>query len=202
MAKNRKKGKGNGTKQSPPASAAASDVANFGADWIKTRCKALILSIPGGKYLLIAGAALVLSWPAISAIRSMYEDTIPRIDVFGSNPSDPFALPFTVTNASEWFDMKDAVWACDIDEIRSTSGHATMKGITLLPADRSVPLGTSGVKPMIPRKQMDGFRCGVAGAGTAHIVVRIHYKTLWFDRAPVEQEFNWISGRWFRGNLH
>lgn len=186
----------------PPGPPAPVD---YSSEALLGRAKRWIAARPGGSiFLLLCGISglSITYWGVVNVGRSIYNDTIPRIHVFGSNPNDPFALPFTVTNASDWFDMKDVVWSCGIIEVRSADGRSRIQDLELIPADRSLRTANSGSKPAIGSKQTDGFRCGVAGAGAARLIAKVRYKTLWFERTPVEMEFTWISDRWFEGKLH
>lgn len=197
--KSRKRAKQRSTAIPPPLSTAplARDYSSPTA--LLELVKRWISGLPGGKpFLLLCGVCslIVSGWTITGVGRSLYEDTIPRVHVFGSNPNDPFALPFTVTNPSDWFDMKQVAWTCFISEARSPDGRTGIVNLGIMTG------GSSGAKDIVARKQTDGFRCRIGGVANARITAQVRYKTLWFDRTPVETEFTWISGRWFEGKLH
>ena len=143
--------------------------------------------------------ALLVALAAIGGfLRSSYFGTVPEVHVVGSDATQPFALPFSITNPSDYLDLRQVKWSCRVEDTRI--GGIRLSNIGLI---SSAPFDLS-------RKAVEMARCPLASIGDpkvamtmrAKITTRVDYSTLWFARTPVETEFNWISGRWVEGRLH
>jgi hypothetical protein len=129
------------------------------------------------------------TYQIIDGIREIYAHTFPEFNVTGSNRHDPFALPFSIKNPSTWFVMRDAVYDCDVAKVDgeiTNSGYAIRAGVFKIDETKN-------------------FNCGVLvrkdTLHSAKVVVSLNYKTLWIQRARVEEEFNWVTDRWVKGAL-
>jgi hypothetical protein len=144
-------------------------------------CLALLGSI-WGAYQIADGA------------RAIYVQTVPEIGVVGSDPQLPFSLPFFVKNNSGWFDMKESKYACIVVNAQ-TDGVGEFSNNRF---SRTIGLVKDG--------DTRNYSCGIAAPRNAihgaKVIVDVSYKTLWMDRQPYEEEFNWISDRWVKGKLN
>jgi len=138
---------------------------------------------------------------ALDAIRE------PSISFEGeADVSSPLSSPFTVTNKSSWFSMKNVIFICRIGSLKSKGGASVTNGYLITDTIDNVEAGDDV-----------SFRCragtGVNGAKeflklpdnviSAHIFVRLQYRTLWFSRTSPEIEFTWFTEatppRWIKG---
>jgi hypothetical protein len=161
----------------------------------------LLLSHWWGKVvaLIVALAGLIgASWGTyqiVDGIRTIWFQTFPEIHVVGSDSTNPFVLPFSVRNASNWFDLKQVKRTCVIVSLRAKSGFSM----------NDVSTGPLNPGPDIKVGKTDNYRCllNIPGEGmSAKVRAEVSYKLLWFDRPPETVEFNWIAGRWVEGELH
>lgn len=169
----------------PPSPATPSQPAAPWRPWWKG------ISIVGGLFL-----AAMTYFSSINAVRTIIDDTAPLIHVIAAEAATPFALPFTVENKSDWFDMRETSFDCVIREVRI--------GTNVISGDR---IRMSSPVTIPRRTPATNFRCGIqidknTPIETISVAAVMNYKTLWFPRDPVIREFNYIDGRWVEGELH
>ena len=133
---------------------------------------------------------------ALLAIWLVFFDTIPTIEIAGSDRTSPFELPFTVRNKSPIFDARDAQFSCQA--VRIEQGPFAYGFVPLaLAQHRTITWGN----PV-------NFKCPVTTSGdpVRRAVVRIFvdYKTLFKGRTTTA-DFTWIGTvdppRWIEGEI-
>lgn len=143
----------------------------------------------------------VINWAIYQiadGVREIYAATFPEIHVAGSDPGAPFSLPFSVTNQSNWFDMKNVTWECRVLLLETTVGtmHGDGGGLHLI--------NNNGEYTITP-KETHNFKCSTVVGGTilknAKVVAEIHYKTLFLNRPPATKQFTWVANRWIEGEI-
>jgi len=139
-------------------------------------------------------AAIWSIYQIADGARAIYAQTVPEIGVVGSDPQLPFSLPFFVKNNSSWFDMKESKYTCTVVNAQ-INGVAAFSNNSFI---RNVGLVKNG--------DTRNYACGIEVARNAihgaKVIVDVSYKTLWMDRQPHKEEFNWISDRWVTGKLN
>jgi hypothetical protein len=137
---------------------------------------------------VLATAIAILS-PILDALKR------PDIGVSGSDPSQPFALPFTVKNNSSLFAMVDTTPECEIDKVGTREGGG-IRWLTLELSPYTVSRDSTG-----------NFTCSIDlvpnDIVSAHIFVYFRYKTLFWQRTSPRAEFTWDTQvsppRWIEG---
>ena len=137
---------------------------------------------------------------AVTTLTQIYRGTIPDARILGSDPT-PFLLPFTVTNDSSFFDMKDVVFFCG-----PRAGQTIQVGNIVV---SGVRFQDSVGKAMIKPGATSLFRCPVTNAraemvkGTIHPIME--YRTLWFSRTFDGKDLTWFANanppRWVQGDM-
>jgi len=164
-----------------------------------------ILATGWGKFLAVyvAFATFATVIGGVFFFLDLYRDTLPIVEVEGSDESSPFAFPFKISNRSSVFSMRNAEFFCGIDEVRTRQG-GKFSQFSVVDSRRAT----------ITQKGSDDFHC-ILGSEvfplspnaiiSAHIFVRVKYNTLWVRRVSPETEFTWFTGasapRWISGKI-
>lgn len=120
----------------------------------------------------------------------------PDIEVSGSDPASPFVFPFSVTNESWIFPMKDIDWRCSVE-------HMQAEGVTL----DKVSIGMMDMHPSIGAGDIVNYSCPVMNPGvpvsSLTMDVSIKYTFLGIWRRVQTQPFIWIvdnqQSKWIKG---
>src|SRR6266550_6198603 len=127
------------------------------------------------------GAALLAFW-------QVWIQTVPVIDLAGSNPSQPFSLPFAVKNDSPFFTMRQSHWACGVRYENNRGGIFDWD-------DDGKSTIARGTATDIPPNTPAAYRCptDVLGGDIKSLMARVHvhYHTLWIPRKS-EEVFTWV----------
>jgi hypothetical protein len=127
------------------------------------------------------------------------------IDVAGSDPHNPFLLPFRVTNNSNLFNMYNIFWGCGIVEMiraDAPSQKPTMINSTII----------SGFAPEIKIGSILNFHCSIESDKISYtklvLEAKISYENKIFGimitRNPNPVRFTWITSsapQWIRGEF-
>jgi len=125
-------------------------------------------------------------------VRDLYLQTFPQIEVVGSDPSSPTALPVSIANPSGWFTMSEVHWSTMILELKSPVANWTNVG-----AD------TGGLTDIPPNShRVFEWPMKFVGVPINYMKVRVSvtYKVLHLSRTTTEA-FSWYANRWVKGEL-
>jgi len=120
----------------------------------------------------------------------------PDIEVSGSDPASPFVFPFSVTNESWVFPMKNIDWTCSVE-------HMQAEGVIL----DNVSVGMMDMRPSIGAGGTVNYSCPVMNSGVSvsslTMDVNIKYTFLGIWRRTQTQPFIWIvdnqQSKWIKG---
>jgi hypothetical protein len=146
--------------------------------------------------LILGGLAAIWGlYKTAEGVRDLYFETFPTIAVAGTNPNEPFGLPFAVTNPSGWFPVRDLNWEVLIVEVTDTRNNHIANNTM-----RS--MATTTIEP----RQTKYYNFPIQGLSatqtrSAVIDVTIRYSVLSFKREPVKTRFTWMGNTWIKGEF-
>jgi hypothetical protein len=157
--------------------------------------------------LLTAVGVLTL----VGGVWHFYRDAIlePSISFEGeADVSSPLASPFTIVNRSSWFPIRSPLLVCQIERLKGKIvGEITNSVITDQAGDAIEPDSSASFRCKVGTGANDAKEAVTIpnAIASAHIFVRLSYKTLWFQRLSPETEFTWFTSanppRWIKGKI-